>query len=306
MSETKCVNRLSRPSLTSSHTLSPVAGNEHIAKASLPYPSATADAFPLSPLLTLPPAFGAAYVGETFACTLCANVEPGAGGLSSMVSDIQIQAELQTPASQSGGKGVVLDVETGAGRIDQGQSVLETGTTVQRIVRHDLREEGAHVLAVTVTYGEAVAEGEAKTGEQRAVRSRTFRKLYQFAAQQAIGVRTKIGETTRAAGTQKGRRFAIEAQLENLSEHAVVLDYVSLNLGQNVQSRSLQRRSEGEEKAVLAPQDVQQVAFILDQTDGGELAESGGMLMLAQLVVRWRGTMGQPGQLTTGWLGRRQ
>ncbi|KAI7514776.1 DENN-domain-containing protein [Hortaea werneckii] len=44
--------------------------------ASQAYPSAEEEpTFPLTPLLTLPAAFGAAYVGETFACTLCVNNE---------------------------------------------------------------------------------------------------------------------------------------------------------------------------------------------------------------------------------------
>ena len=54
----------------------------------------------LTPLLTLPPSFGAAYVGESFACTLCANNERLASDPIA-IRDVSIAAELQTPSSQA-------------------------------------------------------------------------------------------------------------------------------------------------------------------------------------------------------------
>jgi hypothetical protein len=80
-----------------------------------------------------------------------------------------------------------------------------------------LKEEGNHVLAVTVTYTEtALGEGKAASG-----RVRTFRKLYQFVAQQLLSVRTKAGELTQRSGPPK---YLLEAQLENMGEAAVCLE----------------------------------------------------------------------------------
>jgi hypothetical protein len=50
---------------------------------------------------------------------------------------------------------------------------------------------------------------------------RTFRKLYQFVAQQLLSVRTKAGLLTQQAGLP---RYLLEAQLENMGEAAVCIE----------------------------------------------------------------------------------
>lgn len=211
------------------------------------------------------------------------------------------------------------------GKASSSKRILLPGATQQRIVRHLLTEEGTHVLAVTVTYNETVTaaapagQGNSGPGPAASGRVRTFRKLYQFVAQQVVGVRTKIGEMeVRAKGQgKKTRRFAIEAQLENLGDAAVVLEAVDVVLARGLRSQSLNfwdRQEAGEGKGerggegtgpVLAPQDVMQVAFVLEKVEGAELEEKGDRVVLAQLVAKWRGPMGEMGSLTTGWLGSR-
>lgn len=180
---------------------------------------------------------------------------------------------------------------------------------MQRVVRYDLREDGQHVLAVTVTYTETGAgTGEAE-GEEEGTK-RTFRKLYQFTAQPAVGVRTKIGELKpKSSGT---RKFVLEAQLENLTEATVVLETVTLNLAKGLRSKSLNGDDEWSreigvkrQKTVLAPQNVMQVAFLLEQRDGEGLEEKSVRVLLAQVHIDWRGPLGEKGELTTGWLGCR-
>ena len=299
-------NRLSKPSLAHSDVLPPIPGHDNLRNASLAYPSQRPDSFPLTPLLTLPPSFGAAYVGEQFACTLCANNERPAvtdGETQVRVTDVQIEAELQTPSTQP--KGESLELERGATTTadEDDKSELQTGSSFQRIVRHDLREEGTHVLAVTVTYTEA-------QGEE--IRTRTFRKLYQFVAQQALGIRTKMGALAHKSTTEttgRGKMFALEAQVENLTEQAILLDSASLTLGKALRSTSLNDDDDddGHDKVLLAPQDVQQLAFWLEhREDEGELEENAGRYVLAQLKVEWRLAMGQDGMLKTGWLGCRK
>ena len=261
-------------------------------KASKPYPLAPNDPFPLTPLLQLPAAFGAAYVGTTFSCTLCANNElPPSSSVA--IRNVQISAELQAP-----GGATPLEL---SGQAAATAEAVSSGETVQSIVRHDLREDGPHVLAVTVTYAE-VDPG------QEEERRRTFRKLYQFVAQPAVGVRTKISEVKRKAS--RARMFVLEAQLENLTETTVMLDTVTLNLAQGLARNTnweagLSEKDDGASstKPVLAPQDVMQVAFVLDQIDGKELDEKRERVLLAQVHIDWRGPMGEKGELTTGWLG---
>lgn len=244
--------------------------------------------------MTLPPAFGAAYVGETFACTLCANNEVAQEG-DKTIKDVKIHAEIQTPSSQP--KGIELELEKDS---TEEATELKRAQSVQCVVRHDLREEGTHVLVVTVTYTEVVVlRGD---GVEDSARTRTFRKLYQFIAQQAVGVRTKVGEIqSNIKGAR--RRFVLEAQLENHTEQTILLDTVVLNLARGLKSRPF---GYGESRRpVLESQDVEQVAFLLEQTDE-ELDETAGRFILAQLAVDWRVSMGEQGTLKTGWLGSRR
>lgn len=273
----------------------PLNDHDNISKASLAYPGQPPSAFPLTPLLTLPPSFGAAYVGESFSCTLCANNERPSANDDTSITNVSIEAELQTPTSGQE-QGLPLEVQHDA-RLPDG-SDLAPGRSLQAIINHDLKEEGTHVLAVTVTYTEA------PTSDTLGPRTRTFRKLYQFVAQQAVGVRTKLGELkgpTYPSGQGKRRHFAVEAQIENLTEQIVVLDKVALELRKGLGVVGL-NGYEDEERITLAKGDVQQIAFRLDQLEE-ELEVEAGRFVLAQLKVDWRMAMGQDGTLRTGWLG---
>jgi hypothetical protein len=169
-------------------------------------------------VLKLPEAFGSAYVGETFSCTLCANNELDASDITKAVSGVRIQGDMQTPSNPAGSP---LEL---AGSYEDGEAGVSPrpGKSLQRILRFELKEEGNHVLAVTVTYTETVlGEGKAASG-----RVRTFRKLYQFVAQPLLSVRTKAGELTQRNGVS---RYLLEAQLENMGEAAVCLEVSRLS-----------------------------------------------------------------------------
>lgn len=289
------VLRLSRPTLAA-HSPRPKTafanGLDIEPKASIAYPSADqVSSFPLTPLLTLPPAFGAAYVGETFACTLCANNETSNDDHRT-VSGIRIVAELQTPSNQSG---IPLELTSAEDEAEKGE--LKPGATGQRTLHHELKEEGSHVLAVTVTYTETTRDG---AGGAASGKARTFRKLYQFVAQQLVAVRSKVTDMKRRE-RDVGRRWILEAQLENLGESAVVLEKVWLTESEGLKSVSVN----GEEALVLKPQDVEQVAYVLEEVQKSDEAAAGKRVPLAQLHVDWRNVMGERGSLTTGWLASR-
>ena len=181
----------------------------------------------LAPLLALPESFRSAHVGEPFACTLCANVEPppDAGGPDGAdreagarpgrkaVSGLRIGAEIASPSAPAGVRLELEDGRDGARPPPEG-GVYAPGASVQKVLRLNLQEEGDHTLAVTVAYTETTvgAGGRASGG-----RVRTFRKLYQFAAASLLGVRTKAGEVGEG-------RYVLEAQLENMGESGVVLE----------------------------------------------------------------------------------
>ncbi|KAL5415917.1 hypothetical protein PMIN04_008414 [Paraphaeosphaeria minitans] len=311
------VLRLSRPSLATQYPL-PASQTLGIAPtASLAYPSSrTADPFILSPVLNLPEAFGSAYVGENFSCTLCANNEVEAGNASRAISGVRIQADMQTPSEPGG---TSLELLGAARRDDDGDddddgsnAAMSHGASLQKTLKFELKEEGNHVLAVTVTYTEttlagAGADGPSPTGGK----VRSFRKLYQFVTQQLLSVRTKAGEV--APG-----RHLLEAQLENVGEGAVSLDVVRVNASEVYEGTSLNwdLDGRGKGKPVLMAREVVQVAFLLEEKEGGaegrrererERERVGdGRRVLGQLEIKWRTALGDRGTLSTGWLTARR
>jgi hypothetical protein len=187
---------------------------------------------------------------------------------------------------------------------------LEPGQTLQRIVNFDLKEEGNHVLAVTVSYYEAT---------ETSGRTRTFRKLYQFICKSSLIVRTKPGVLPPAASGKKkkggggggggGRRWVLEAQLENCGEDVVQLERVVLDLEPGLTYVDCNWEATGSAKPVLQPGEVEQVCFVLEERveDGVGTVESlEGRVVFGVLGIGWRGEMGNRGFLSTGKLGTRQ
>ncbi|KAI1799407.1 hypothetical protein F4811DRAFT_565604 [Daldinia bambusicola] len=321
------------------------------------------DPFLLAPILQLPPSFGSAYVGETFSCTLCANHDvplPGelpaaavpAGGGGSLAPgsplhppkrkftrDVRIEAEMKTPGSTTalklpllGAGGVVVndDNDDNAGTKDgKGHGAtkgvdLEPGDTLQRIVNFDLKEEGNHVLAVTVSYYEAT---------ETSGRTRTFRKLYQFICKGSLIVRTKVGALVppppppsrsdleldlggkkKGKGRKSRRRWVMEAQLENCSEDVMQLSRVGLDLEPGLRYRDCNWdvAGSGGGRPVLHPGEVEQCCFVVEEAeeepgpDGAKLhVDEEGRIVFGVLGIGWRSEMGNKGFLSTGKLGTR-
>lgn len=243
-------------------------------------------------------------MGETFACTLCANNELLADAESQRhVSSVRIEAEMKTPS-------VTIPLEVTFAKPVTATTGEEYGTSkkgadlgpeesLQGIVEFHLKEEGSHVLAVTISYME--------TG-QTSGKMRSFRKLYQFVARGCLVVRTKIGALSDT--TKHG--WALEAQLENSGDDMIILDRVELIERPWCKATSLNWESgkapeEVAEYPILSPGDVQQVCFLVEQTDeddAGEVDET-GRLVVGMLSIGWKGAMGNKGSLSTGWLGTR-
>jgi hypothetical protein len=320
--------------------------------ASLAYKSTSAtnpEPFLLTPILNLPPSFGSAYVGETFRCTLCANhdipelsgapftpttplsaapafspVQPPAAALQQQqalqkkkfIRDVRIDAEMKTPGSATVQK-LQLSPDTedgGEGKSDEGAD-LDPGRTLQKIVNFDLKEEGNHVLAVTVSYYEAT---------EMSGRTRTFRKLYQFICKGSLIVRTKVGviptptprreskEGNVAAAEEEEeeevvgkRRWVMEAQLENCSEDAMQLERVGLDIEKGLRYRDANWVVSGSAKPILYPGEVEQVCFVVEEDGIGVSEDKEGRLVFGVLGIGWRTEMGNRGFLSTGKLGMR-
>ncbi|KAI1030452.1 hypothetical protein LB503_012279 [Fusarium chuoi] len=292
-------NSLSRPSLVTQYPIDSPSSVGASAKSapipgSLAYHSEAASnpsPFLLSPAVNLPVSFGSAYVGETFSCTLCANNELPIDAAKN-IRDVRIEAEMKTP-----GMGAVQRLELGPSN-DQSEVDLEPGGTLQKVVSFDLKEEGNHVLAVTVSYYEAT---------ETSGRTRTFRKLYQFICKASLIVRTKVGPLN-SNNTQEHGRWVLEAQLENCSEDVVQLEKVVLDTEPGLRYRDCNWEASGSEKPVLHPGEVEQVCFVVaeDGTESGVEVTPDGRIIFGSLGIGWRGEMGNRGYLATGKLGTRR
>jgi alanyl-tRNA synthetase len=205
---------------------------------------------------------------------------------------MQITAALQSSSHQ---EGLALALE---GEEMTGAEIVG-GATIQRTLRHQLKDEGPHVLAVTVTYTETAAG---------AARTRTFRKLYQFVSQPLIAVRSKVTERRSkktADAPDALREWILEAQLENVGDAAVVINRVHLKEKEGITSTAIGnnwKEEDGEEAIVLKSDDVQQVMFLVGEETQPATNENTARTVLAQLTVEWQSVMGEKGSLTTGWL----
>ena len=233
-----------------------------------------------------------------------------------MITSVKIMAEMQTPSQV-----VQLPlVPEHDGALNSG---MRTGDSLQKIILFDLREEGNHVLAVSVSYSEtnmSKTQNSASSG-----RVRTFRKLYQFIAQPCLNVRTKASDLPpvevedEKSQTAKLSRYALEAQLENLADGPITLEsltleakspFISTSLNWDVLHPHLKQPN----LPVLGPREVTQVAFLIEEDKGDSQVVSAprkeltkdGRTILGQLSIQWRGAMGDPGLLSTGWLTSRK
>jgi hypothetical protein len=208
---------------------------------------------------------------------------------------VRIDAEMKTPNSATVVK-LDLSPEQDTPSAEGGGGVdLEADQTLQRVVNFNLKEEGNHVLAVTVSYYEAT---------ETSGRTRTFRKLYQFICKSALIVRTKPSQLPAATKTGR-RRWVLEAQLENCSEDVMQLDRVVLDIEPGLEYRDCNWDATASQKPVLHPGEVEQVCFVLEETGALEPTQD-GRIIFGVLGIGWRGEMGNGGFLSTGKLGVRQ
>ena len=249
-------------------------------------------------------------MGEVFACTLVANNELS-GSADRKVTSVKMSAEIQTPSQ-------TVPLELAPNNDEASKSGINHGESLQEIVRYDLREEGSHVLAVSLTYSENIISKSTTSGG----RVRSFKKFYQFQTQPCLSVRTKASELpSRDAGGEKRpgsglSRYALEAQLENLADGLITLEHLIFEATSPFRSTSLNwdvphSDTEELETPTLAPREVTQVAFLIEEqaTKGDKAAKEvtkDGRTILGVLTIRWRSAMGDPGVLSTGWLTSRR
>ena len=154
----------SSPSL-SAHSTASITSLQ--GKTPLPgHPKTLRDLTHITELLTLPSSFGAIQLGETFSSCLSINNDA-----SVEVEGVTVRVEMQTASSKA------LLAEFGG----PGQRLI-VGQSLERVVSHEIKELGQHVLGCTVSYrmppGMRPPPGQTESQEPGV---QSFRKFYKFA-----------------------------------------------------------------------------------------------------------------------------
>jgi trafficking protein particle complex subunit 13 len=125
------------------------------------HPKTLRDLTHISEMLTLPSAFGNIQLGETFSSCLSVNNET-----TNEVEGVSLRVEMQTATTKT-----ILSEDGGP------DFRLAAGDTLEKVVEHEIKELGQHVLACTVSYRQPSSRSAHDTNTP-AVQS--FRKFYKF------------------------------------------------------------------------------------------------------------------------------
>ncbi|KAF8519317.1 hypothetical protein BU17DRAFT_75917 [Hysterangium stoloniferum] len=309
------VMRVSRPSLasswqpffTSSPSLSAHATESLLSlqgKEPMPnHPKTLRDLSHASQLLTLPSAFGAIQLGETFTSCLCVNNEAKVE-----VEGVFLRIEMQTATNK-----VLLAEVGGPDQRLRPAEVLET------VVSHEMKELGQHVLACQVSYRfpSSIRDPPTGTADSTDPSLQSFRKYYKFVVTNPLNVKTKVhvprSPVALLSRTEREKIF-LEIHVQNLTQESMWFERmkfecvegwsavdgnISQETGKNIFSGSI---------AIMQPQDVRQYVYILMPTTIPSFPlvyPPGTVIPLGRLDLSWRSPFGEPGRLLTSLLTRR-
>ncbi|KAH6918795.1 hypothetical protein BKA70DRAFT_29403 [Coprinopsis sp. MPI-PUGE-AT-0042] len=264
------------------------------------HPKTLRDLTHASELLTLPAAFGAIQLGETFSSCLCVNNEA-----LSEVEVKQIKVEMQTATSK-----VTLS------ELDENRQsrMLAMGDSMETVVHHEIKELGQHVLACAVTYRlPATARpvpGAAEDANDPTLL--TFRKFYKFAVTNPLSVKTKVHtpkSPSAILSLDEREKLFLEVHIQNLTPAAMFFEKMRFECaeGWSVEDVNAGPMFEGS-FASMQPQDTRQYIYILTPKTQNIALPSpppGSIIPLGRLDLGWKSSYGEPGRLLTSMLTRR-
>lgn len=137
------------------------------------HPKTLRDLTHITEVLTLPSAFGAIQLGETFSSCLSVNNEAPVD-----IEGVTLRVEMQTATSKT------ILAEYGGPDFR-----ILSGDTMESVVHHEIKELGQHVLACTATYrlppGYRAVQHASDSHDPTL---QSFRKFYKFAVGIVLGI----------------------------------------------------------------------------------------------------------------------
>ncbi|CAJ0608570.1 unnamed protein product [Cylicocyclus nassatus] len=223
---------------------------------------------PIGEYLIAPQMFENIYLGETFTFYMDVVNES-----DQKVTDVSVKCELQTNSQRVSLTSNVQDV------------VLEPSRSSGQIISHEVKEIGQHILICSVNY---------KTSSDEKM---YFRKFFKFPVGKPIDVKTKFYNA-------ENSDVYLEAQIENTSATAMILERVDLEPSPNYTVASIKAGDEDEPGGMyLKPRDIRQFLFCLSPKDIHATVYK-DMTNIGKLDMSWRTHMGERGRLQTSPLQR--
>ncbi|PFH47167.1 hypothetical protein AMATHDRAFT_152793 [Amanita thiersii Skay4041] len=274
------------------------------------HPKTLRDLSHATELLTLPSAFGAIQLGETFASCLCLNNETNV-----VIEDASLKVDVQTATSK-----VVLAEAGGAGYH------LPPSGSLQIVVSHEIKELGQHVLACSVVYrlplGARAVPGASEDPNDPELQ--TFRKFYKFMVTNPLSVKTKVHTAKSPSALMSPRerdQVILEVHLQNLTQESLYFELMRFEPmddweAQDANVLVVDSEDVGpQEKSIFSgsmtliqPQDTRQYVYILTPKTPTLFPLTyppGSVVPLGRLNICWRSSLGEPGRLLTSMLSRR-
>ncbi|GBE82445.1 Trafficking protein particle complex subunit 13 [Sparassis crispa] len=271
------------------------------------HPKTLRDLTHISEVLTLPSSFGAIQLGETFSSCLSVNNEASVD-----IEAVALKVEMQTATTK-----------TTLAEFGGPDDTLAVGDSLERVVSHEIKELGQHVLGCTVSYrapagARAAPPGPAGDASDRNVLS--FRKFYKFAVTNPLSVKTKV-HTPRAPSALLSRaereKVFLEVHIQNLTQEVMWLEHMRFECtdGWQVEDTNVADIDAGDNEgifsgsmALMHPQDIRQYIYALSPTMLSPFPVThppGSIVPLGRLDISWRSSFGEPGRLLTSMLSRR-
>ncbi|KAG9318162.1 DUF974-domain-containing protein [Chiua virens] len=276
------------------------------------HPKTLRDLTHVSEFLTLPTAFGAIQLGETFSCCFSINNETHAA-----VQGVHVRLEMQTASSK-----FLLCELGGAG------CTLPAGDGLEHVVHHEVKELGQHVLACTVTYrlppGYPHAPGPVEGSDDPSLQS--FRKFYKFSVTNPLSVKTKVHAPKSPSAflhPLEREKVFLEVHIQNMTQETMWFDRMEFECAEGWQALDANRLPSAEcsddgtpvlqelfsgSMALMQPQAIRQYIYILTPTNIPTFPVThppGAVIPLGRLDIAWRSKFGEPGRLLTSMLSRR-
>ncbi|KAF9234782.1 DUF974-domain-containing protein [Melanogaster broomeanus] len=257
-------------------------------KAPLPgHPKTLRDLTHISEFLTLPAAFGAIQLGETFSSSFCVNNETNVD-----VEGVSIAVEMQTANTKT------LLVKLGGP-----EHTLASGDGLDHVVHHEVKELGQHVLACTVTY--RVPPGSRPPGPVEGSNDpglQSFSKFYKFAVTNPLSVKTKVHSPRSPSALLhplEREKIFLELHIQNLTQETMWFDRMEFECAEGWSAVDANRMS----GAGCTTIHIHSIATTIPTFPVSQ--PPGSIVPLGRLDISWHSQFGEPGRLLTSMLSRR-